>query len=51
MWFFINDWKKNQDKILVTGAFFLNLQRAFETVDKDLLIKKLDSFGFVEEPL
>lgn len=34
------------DKKLVTGAVFIDLRKAFDTVDRSLLIAKLKIFDF-----
>ncbi len=38
-------WLKNIDKGLVTGVVFIDLQKAFDTVDIHILLAKLASFG------
>ncbi len=38
-------WLENIDKGLVTGVVFLDLCKAFDTVDLDILLAKLPSFG------
>ena len=35
---------KNIDKGLVTGAVFIDLRKAFDTVDTDILLAKLKGF-------
>ena len=42
----INEWKEANDKERMTGVVFLDLKRAFETVDRELLLYKLGKFGF-----
>lgn len=39
------DWRENVERNMVTGAVFLDLQRAFETVDRNILIYKLRKVG------
>lgn len=41
----LTDWKKSTEDNLCTIAVFLDLQRAFETVDRCRLIKKIESVG------
>ena len=41
----INEWKEAFDLGKVTGIVFLDLKRAFETVDRDRLLKKLKEYG------
>ncbi len=38
-------WLKNIDEGLVTGVTFIDLQKAFDTVDVDILLATLISFG------
>lgn len=40
-----NRWLQNIDKGLVTGVVFIDLRKAFDTVDIDILLAKLPSFG------
>lgn len=42
----LDDWRFSLDKKQATVAVFLDLQRAFETVDRMRLMKKLENFGF-----
>lgn len=41
----LEDWRQNIDKNLATVAIFLDLKRAFETVNRRRLILKLNSIG------
>ncbi len=38
-------WLKNIDEGLVTGVVFIDLQKAFDTFDVDIILAKLTSFG------
>ena len=42
------DWKHNLDNSIITGSCFLDLKRAFETVDRKRLITKLSNYGIRE---
>ena len=44
----INEWKEACDLGKVTGIVFLDLKRAFETVDRDRLLKKLQNMALME---
>lgn len=41
----ISDWKKNVDDGNIVGVLFIDLKRAFETVDRDLLLIKMKKYG------
>lgn len=41
-------WKKSLDEGKVVGVIFLDFKRAFETINREILIKKLQSYGIVE---
>jgi len=41
----LTDWKKGIGKRQMIGVIFLDLKRAFEIVDRKILIKKLQRYG------
>lgn len=44
--YIIADWKESMDRKKVIIAVFLDFQRAFETLDRDRLLMKLEQYGF-----
>ena len=47
----LQQWKRALDKNNVAGAILLDLSNAFDSLDRDLLIAKLDAYGFSHSAL
>ena len=45
LWLAPNDWYLNKDKGNCTGLIFIDLKEAFDTVDHEILLKKLKMCG------
>ena len=46
--YILGNWRKMAEDGKVTIAVFLDFKRAFETIDRDLLLSKLKKYGFSE---
>ena len=47
----IEKWKKSLDSKDITGAIFMDLSKAFDTINHELLVAKLEAYGFDENAL
>ena len=47
----IEKWKKPLDNKGIAGAILMDLSKAFDTIDHELLISKLGAYGFEESAL
>jgi exonuclease III len=46
--FILNSWRNSAEEGKITIAVFLDFKRAFETIDRSLLLEKLKKYGFSE---
>ena len=47
----IEEWRKNLDQNFIVGAVLMDLSKAFDCIPHDLLIAKLDAYGFSKTAL
>ena len=50
-WLLIEKWKKSVDNGGASGALFADLSKAFDCLSHELLIAKLDAYGFDKNAL
>ena len=46
-----NEWCFNIDRGMINGVILIDLKKAFDTVDHELILKKLEYFGVLPEAL
>ncbi len=44
--FIVNEWKKDRDRNKIITVVFMDLKRAFETINREKLLHKLEQMGF-----
>ena len=46
-----NNWCVNVDKGLLNGVIFIDLKKAFDTIDHEIILQKLAKYGVDQDPL
>ena len=46
-----DNWRVNIDRGLLNGVIFIDLKKAFDTIDHEIILKKLTKYGFDQAAL